>query len=97
MKRNRVCPAFNISNMTKRNNKSFWDWVKLIVELITAIGIIGGIGYGVGRWQSYIEHKTEIMEIRQEYNVEISNLKLDYNNRIVELQNELKIIELSKK
>lgn len=83
--------------MTKKNKKSFWDWVKLIVELIAAIGSIGSIGYCVGRWQSYIEHKTEIMEIRQEYNVEISNLKLDYNNRIVELQNELKIIEMSKK
>jgi hypothetical protein len=83
--------------MIKKNNKSFGDWFKLIVELIAAIVSIGGIGYGVGRWQSHIEHKTEIMEIRQQYNVEISNLKIDYNNRIVELQNELKIIELSKK
>ena len=83
--------------MVRKENKSIWDRIKWIAELITAIGVIGGIGYGVGRWQSHIEHKTEIMEIRQVYNVEISNLKLDYNNRIVELQNELKIIELSKK
>lgn len=83
--------------MVRKENKSIWDRIKWIAELITAIGVIGGIGYGVGRWQSHIEHKTEIMEIRQVYNVEISNIKLDYNNRIVELQNELKIIELSKK
>ncbi len=83
--------------MARKKDKSIWDRIKWIVELITTIGVIGGIGYGVGRWQSHIEHKTEIMEIRQEYNVEISNLKIDYNNRIVELQNELKIIELSKK
>ena len=83
--------------MARKEDKSMWDRIKWIAELITAIGVIGGIGYGVGRWQSHIEHKTEIMEIRQEYNVEISNLKIDYNNRIVELQNELKIIELSKK
>lgn len=83
--------------MARKEDKSIWNRIKWIAELITAIGVIGGIGYGVGRWQSHIEHKTEIMEIRQEYNVEISNLKIDYNNRIVELQNELKIIELSKK
>ena len=83
--------------MARKKDKSIWDRIKWIVELITTIGVIGGIGYGVGRWQSHIEHKTEIMEILQEYNVEISNLKIDYNNRIVELQNELKIIELSKK
>lgn len=83
--------------MARKEDKSIWNRIKWIAELITTIGVIGGIGYGVGRWQSHIEHKTEIMEIRQEYNVEISNLKIDYNNRIVELQNELKIIELSKK
>lgn len=83
--------------MARKEDKSIWNRIKWIAELITAIGVIGGIGYGVGRWQSHIEHKTEIMEIRQEYNVEISNLKIDYNNRIVELENELKIIELSKK
>lgn len=83
--------------MAKKSSKSGWDWAILIIELIAAVGSIGGIGYSVGRWQSHIEHKTEIMEIRQQYNVEISNLKIDYNNRIVELQNELKIIELSKK
>ena len=83
--------------MARKKDKSIWDRIKWIVELITTIGVIGGIGYGVGRWQSHIEHKTEIMEIRQQYNEEITNLKLDYNNRIIELQNELKIIELSKK
>lgn len=83
--------------MAKKEDKSIWYRIKWIAELITAIGVIGGIGYSVGRWQSHIEHKTEIMEIQQRYNVEISNLKIDYNNRIIELQNELKIIELSKK
>ena len=83
--------------MAKKEDKSIWDKIKWIVELITTIGVIAGIGYGVGLWQSNIEHKTEIMEIRQEYYNEISNLKLDYNNRIIELQNELKIIELSNK
>ena len=83
--------------MARKEEKSLWDKIKWIAEQITAISVISGIGYGIGRWQSHIEHKTEIMEIRQEYNVEISNLKLDYNSRLMELQNELKIIELSKK
>ena len=83
--------------MAKQEEKSLWDKIKWIAELITAISVIGGVGYGIGRWQSHIEHKTEIMEIRQEYNVEISNLKLDFNNRILEMQNEIKIMQLSKK
>lgn len=83
--------------MARKEEKSIWDKIKWIAELITAISVIGSVGYVIGRWQSHIEHKTKIMEIRQEYNVEISNIKLDYNSRIVELQNELKIIELSKK
>ena len=71
-----------------------------IKYIIPILGFLGGaftLGYSCGKWQSHIEHKTEIMEIRQEYNVEISTLKIDYNNRILEMQNELKIIELSKK
>ena len=55
------------------------------------------LGYYCGKWQSYIEHKTEIMELQQVHNIEITNIKIDYNNRILEMQNELKIIELSKK
>lgn len=76
--------------------KSSWN-IKAIGELITTIGVIGGVGYGLGRWQSHIEHKAEILEIRQEYNIEITNLRIDYNNRILELQNELRMVESSKK
>ena len=83
--------------MARKEERTVWDKIKWIAELITAIGVIGGIGYSVGRWQSHIEHRTEIMQIRQEYNVEIGNLKIDYNNRVGELQNELRIIELSKR
>ncbi len=83
--------------MAKKKEKSVSEKVKWIAEIITAIGVISGIGYGIGRWQSHIEHKAEIMEIRQKYNEEIGNMKIDYNNRIIELQNELKIIELSNK
>ena len=59
--------------MAKKDNKSFGEWLKLIAGQITAIGAIAGGGYFVGIWQSRIEHKTEILEIQQEYNVEISN------------------------
>ena len=83
--------------MVKQKNKFVWGILKKLAELITVLGVVGGIGYGVGRWQSYIEYKTEIMEIRQTYNVEISNLKIDYNSRIAELQNEIKIMKLSNK
>ena len=83
--------------MAKKKKGLISDKIIRIAEILTAIGVIGGIGYSVGRWQSLIEHKTEIMEIRQQYNTEISNLKIDYNNSILELQNEIKLIEISKK
>lgn len=82
--------------MAKKVETSIWNNIKWIAELITAIGVIGGLGYGIGRWQSHVEHKTEIMEIRQDYNVQITNLKLDYNNRVLEMQNKIQIIEMSK-
>lgn len=71
--------------------------IKYVIPILVFLGSVFTLGYYCGKWQSHIEHKTEIMEIRQEYNVEISTLKIDYNNRILEMQNELKIIELSKK
>lgn len=82
--------------MVQQKEKSIWD-IKAIGELIIAIGVIGGVGYGVGKWQSYIEHKAVILEIRQEYNTEITNLRIDYNNRIAELQNEINVIKQAKK
>lgn len=80
-----------------KKEKSNIEKIKSFAEIITALSVIGGIGYGIGRWQSYMEHKTEIIELRQQYNEEISSLKIDYNNRIIELQNELKLIEISNK
>lgn len=84
--------------MTKgKNKRSFWKGFLYYGGILITIVSILGFGYWIGLFKSRIEHKTEIMEIRQQYNEEITNLKLDYNNRIIELQNELKIIELSKK
>ena len=82
--------------MAKKVEISYWDKVKWIAELITEIGVIAGLGYVVGKWQSDIEYKTILMEKEQEYNIQITNLKLDYNNRILEMQNKLQIIEMSK-
>lgn len=82
--------------MARKEEKSFLDKIKWIAEVIAAIGVIAGIGYGVGKWQSYIEYKTILMEKEQEYNIQITNLKLDYNNRILEMQNKLQIVEMSK-
>ena len=52
--------------MAKKKKGLISDKIIRIAEILTAIGVIGGIGYSVGRWQSLIEHKTEIMEIRQQ-------------------------------
>ncbi len=71
--------------------------IKYIIPILGFLGGVFTLGYYCGKWQSHIEHKTEIMELQQVHNIEITNIKIDYNNRILEMQNELKIIELSKK
>ena len=87
--------------MTKKNNKDSFlqtlsDYINNIKVVIGVAVAIFGAGFTVGLYYRYIEHKTEIIEIRQQYNEEITNLKLDYNNRIIELQNELMMMKLTK-
>lgn len=82
--------------MTKRKEieSNWWQRLKSYASFILTLLSVGGIGYGVACWRYEFVHRAEIMEIRQEYNIQITNLKIDYNNRIIELQNEIKIYEL---
>lgn len=78
----------------KEIESNWWKNLRHVFEYIGAILVVGGIGYGIAMFQCSVQHKMEIMEIRQEYNVHITNLKLDYNNRIIELQNQIQMYEL---
>ena len=78
----------------KEIESTWWNNLRHVFEYIGAILVVGGIGYGIAMFQCSIQHKMEILEIRQEYNVQITNLKLDYNNRILELQSQIQMYEL---
>ena len=91
--------------MVKRSsNKLDWLNAKNILELlgalITAIVFLGGIGY----WKASIDYKEEILRINQEHNNAITNLRIEYNEKLNLLQkensdllNEIKMLKLSRK
>ena len=86
-------PNFKMAKK-KDIESNWWSNMRHLFEYIGAILVVGGIGYAIAVFQCSVQHKMEIMEIRQEYNVQISNIKLAYNNRILELQSQIKIYEL---
>lgn len=64
--------------------------------------ILGGIAsglailtfaFGAGRWVAGLEHELEIMEINQQHNKELSDLRIQMNNQIQMLQNKYDILE----
>ena len=83
--------------MTKKPEvDSWWQKAKNILEWIGLIITILGLGFGIGVWAANIQHKTEILELKQQYNQEIVNIKLEYNQRLLETINSAQneIIEL---
>ena len=74
----------------------FSIFIKYILPFLTFLGGVFAVGFYVGDWRSGIDYKTIINEMEQDYNVQITNLKIDYNNRILEMQNKLQIIEMTK-
>ena len=49
--------------------------------------------FETGRWVAGLEHELEIMEINQQHNKELSDLRIQMNNQIQMLQNKYDILE----
>lgn len=90
--------------MKQSKKKFFWTQVANIVGGLTLISIVGGGGYGIGRWVSNTETKMQVMELDRKHYEEITNQKDDYNhellelmqkynNQILSLENEIKILK----
>ena len=62
-------------------------------ELLAAILTIGGAIFGFGYWMAGIEHKVEIMNLNQQHNNEMYELKIQMNNQIQIIQNKYDILE----
>ena len=73
----------------RESAKNILEWIGLIIPIL-------GLGFGIGAWTTSIQHRNEIMELRQLYNQEIVNIKLEYNQRLLETINSAQneIIEL---
>ena len=69
--------------------------LKSIIELIASLLAILCVVFWIGFWVACIEHKVEIMNINQMHNDEISNLRIQMNNRIQSLQNKYDILEVN--
>ena len=74
--------------------------MEFLGAIITAIVFFAGIGY----WKASIDYKEEILRINQEHNNSITNLRIEYNEKLNLLQkensdllNEIKMLELSRK
>lgn len=51
------------------------------------------LAVGAGRWFAGLEHELEIMEINQQHNKELSDLRIQMNYQIQTLQNKYDILE----
>lgn len=68
-----------------------------IKSIINNLIVIGGVltalifAYQIGKRSEAMNHRMEIMEIQQKYNTEITNLKLDYNQKVIESNSKLAV------
>lgn len=67
--------------------------IKGWIELIAAGLAIAGIIFWLGYWVAGIEHKVEIMNLNQEHNNEMYELRIQMNNQIQSIQNKYDILE----
>ena len=59
---------------------SFKEWLEVIVAFIAIASVV----FSIGRWSAKMDHKLELMEIQQVHNTEITNLRIEYNQRLIE-------------
>lgn len=83
--------------MAKNDTKEtlwFHGFLKILGWLSAIIGGLS-IAFYIGIWKSGLDNRMEIMEINQRHNTELTNLKIEYDNKIIELRNELNIYRIT--
>lgn len=66
---------------------SLKEWLEVIVSFIAIATCI----FSIGRWSAKMDHKLELMEIQQAHNIEITNLRIEYNQRLIEANSQSSI------
>ena len=69
--------------------------IKTWLEIIASALAIGCVIFSIGYWVAGIEHKVEIMNLNQRHNHEMSELRIQMNNKVQAIQNKYDILELN--
>lgn len=68
-------------------HRSLKEWLEVVVAFIAIASFV----FSVGRWSANMDHKLELMEIQQLHNTEITNLRIEYNQRLIEANSQASI------
>lgn len=81
--------------MANKTNKTFsFEPIITALGYLITLSAIMGLGYGAACIVLDNTHKTAILEIKSNHYNEITNLKLEYNDKIMHMQMEIDKLEL---
>lgn len=68
----------NKKTFSSKENITFW------IEVSTFLVLLFGFAYTAGKWTADRVNKEEIILLNQKHNKELTDLKIDFNNQIME-------------
>lgn len=99
---NKTSTNSNVSRGHKQNNKQnttsssvIFQQILKWLQIAGAIIVPLSIAYYVGHWVASIEYKVEIMNLNQMHNNEKSEMKIEYNKNLLEIQSKYDMLEKS--
>lgn len=73
-----------MSTTQNRKISSYKEKITFWIGVITFLVLLLGFAYAAGRWTSGRENKEEIILLNQKHNKELTDLRIDFNNQIME-------------
>ena len=73
-----------MSTTQNRKISSYKEKITFWIGVITFLVLLLGFAYAAGRWTAGRENKEEIILLNQKHNKELTELRIDFNNQIME-------------
>lgn len=73
-----------MSTTQNRKISSYNEKITFWIGVITFLVLLLGFAYSAGRWTAGRENKEEIILLNQKHNKELTDLRIDFNNQIME-------------
>lgn len=73
-----------MSTTQNRKISSYKEKITFWIGVITFLVLLLGFAYAAGRWTAGRENKKEIILLNQKHNKELTDLRIDFNNQIME-------------